>query len=38
MLKQLIMFWLWVEFYNLQSFWDNNHASALDSSEYYNHN
>ena len=28
-LKQLIIFWMWVEFYSLQSFWTNNHASAL---------
>ena len=38
MLKKLITFWMRVEFYNLKSFWANNHASALDHDEYYIHN
>ena len=31
-LQQIIMFWLWVEF------WAYNHASTLDTGEYYIHN
>ena len=29
MLKQLIMFWLWAEFYNLKSFWAYNHSESI---------
>ena len=37
-LKQLVLFRMRVEFYNLQSFWGNKHAIALDHGEYYIHN
>ena len=37
-LKQLVLFRMRVEFYDLQSFWDNKHAITLDHGEYYIHN